>query len=824
MGFAAEKMFCCFLCTLPVAHSVKQLLEHFKTVHGISEPYGRFCCKQGQCSRTFSNKYTFIGHLRREHHNDISDAHEANVAYDNAVRDCTNESHATADILDPADCSEPSAGTDELDVKHLAAMFICEAKSHISTLSSVHSVVQSCKHLFEAIVDSLNDMVTAIEVDNVAEYKQKICDRLSVYRNPFDGLETEYSQTAYIESLGAFVRPETYVIGQTQTFVNDRATGMRKPIMQSVTGQYVSISRTLQSLSTNTNLIEEAVAARTASEDACLRSYFDGAQWKEHPLNNEDVIVLRLYGDDFEPANPLGSRKSVYKVGCIYFQLENLPSYLLSRTENIFLALCFHSADVKEFGWECVLRPLVLELQSLENCGVNLNISGVNKKMRVVVGVFTGDNLFLNSILGFVESFVAAYPCRHCHLPRNQFQHVFVENDDMKRTIASYDKAVLSINTHETGIKQVCALNKLKYFHAATNFVQDVMHDVFEGVMAYDLPLICQRLIAEKFFSLSMMNHRLQTFDYGYYDVTNKPPTISSVNVEMMPFDAAQMWCFCRVLAITVGDLVSEDDTCWHFYLLLRQIVDILVAPVISDGDLHTVRVLISEYLELHQLLFPEQTLKNKHHHLIHYERLMRNVGPLQRFSCMRFESKHQRSKKLLHVGGNFKNVLKSCAFRHQHDVAFRLLQPRDRLSDVVVGTGAVITLSELNDGTEVNSVLGNLGMSFEVYSANWLEVKGVRYKPGCVLVCGLEPDGQAPVFMVVAYIIIRDQCAWFVGEKLEAEVFNVHYHAWTIKQHHPRQMMTVLCSEIQFHAPLTMSRVQFRNDTLLVVSLRHRI
>lgn len=28
--------------------------------------------------------------------------------------------------------------------------------------------------------------------------------------------------------------------------------------------------------------------------------------WKELPLQNSDVILVRLYGGDFEPANPLG--------------------------------------------------------------------------------------------------------------------------------------------------------------------------------------------------------------------------------------------------------------------------------------------------------------------------------------------------------------------------------------------------------------------------------------------------------------------------------------------------------------------------------------
>jgi len=395
----------------------------------------------------------------------------------------------------------------------------------------------------------------------------------------------------------------------------------------------------------------------------------------------------------------------------------------------------------------------------------------------------------------------------------------------MLRTVESYNEAVININVHETGIKQQCVLNRLTYFHAVTNFVQDVMHDIFEGVLAYDVPLICQCLITRGFFDISTLNHRIQTFDYGFADKANKPPVISSLNVDMLPFDAAQMWCMSRVLALAVGDKVPEDDNCWYFYLIMRDIVDIVMAPAVSDADLNALRVLVSEYLELHVLLFPNNSLKNKHHHLIHYESLIRRVGPLQRFSSMRFESKHQRCKKLLHISGNYKNVLKSCAYRHQHDVAFRLLdQQREMCSEVVVGTGSVITLSELSDGFEINKCLSNVGMCFELYDANWLEVKGVRYKPGCTLVAGLDADTCAPVFLNVEHIIVRDQFIWFIGEKHVGVAFISHYHAWSVERCSPREIICMHHTHITHHVPLIITKVLHCNEEVNMIALRHRV
>ena len=350
------------------------------------------------------------------------------------------------------------------------------------------------------------------------------------------------------------------------------------------------------------------------------------------------------------------------------------------------------------------------------------------------------------------------------------------------------------------------------------------MHDVFEGVLSYDIPLICASLVKRGHLSLAILNHRLQNFHYGYHDVTNRPPVLSSLDMEMLPFDAGQSWCITRVLALAGGDLVPEDDDVWLFYLLLRDVVDIIVAPSVSVEHLNQMRTLVGEYLELRKLLFPDHVLKNKHHHLTHYASLTEKVGPLQRFSCMRFESKHQRSKKLLHISGNFKNVAKTCAFRHQHDMCFRLLRSKESSSDVVVGTGSVITLSELDDGFEINNCLGGIGTKIELFDANWVEIRGIRYKPGCVVIAGMESDNNCPVFVDVEHILVRNhgEFLWIVGGKLPAQYFSSHYHAWSVQKCLPKILMSVSHTSLTYFTPLTLNSKVCSGETMLWISLRH--
>ena len=53
----------------------------------------------------------------------------------------------------------------------------------------------------------------------------------------------------------------------------------------------------------------------------------DANYLKENPLfsKENDALQIQLFYDDFETANPLGSKMGIYKVGAIYFTFRNMP-------------------------------------------------------------------------------------------------------------------------------------------------------------------------------------------------------------------------------------------------------------------------------------------------------------------------------------------------------------------------------------------------------------------------------------------------------------------------------------------------------------------
>jgi hypothetical protein len=351
---------------------------------------------------------------------------------------------------------------------------------------------------------------------------------------------------------------------------------------------------------------------------------------------------------------------------------------------------------------------------------------------------------------------------------------------------------VTELNVQAKGIKQKRVFNDLAYFYAARNGIQDIMHDGLEGVCAYDLPLICQTPIRRKYFDLTTLNHRIQTSEYGYHEKSNKMPVVVSLDTEMWTFDACQLWSGIRVLSLTVGDLVSdEQDDVWQMYLLLRNILDIIFCPAVHKAQLHLLSTTISEYLQKRVELFEDNPLKNKHHHLIHYPNLIRKVGPLVRFWCMRLESKHQRSKRLLRISRNFKNILQTLAVRHHYAVAFRLLSCNNH-SEVTAGNRDTSKLTNLDYGREISQSIGCSSLETELFHANWAEVCGILYKPDCYILA--DVSDKVPVFVHVLYIVALGdgRRIWLCGTKLSTKFFSTHYHSWVVERQKDQNIVCI--------------------------------
>lgn len=267
------------------------------------------------------------------------------------------------------------------------------------------------------------------------------------------------------------------------------------------------------------------------SKNDFLENFCQGALWKEKIQNvtNKTVLPLFFYFDDFEVGNALGSHSGDQKLGAVYVSLPFLPIKYKTQLENIFLFMLFKSNDRKKYGND-IFISIVKEINFLREFGITFNISD---KLYFDIGLIVGDNLGLNSMLGFVESFSSTYFCRFCKTPKFLTNTQILENNTALRNKNNYQNDLTVNNASLTGIKENSIFNQIKDFHVTENYSVDIMHDMLEGVCIYDLSFLLKKLIFEfELFSVNTLNSIISTFDYGTHFISNKPPLINEAKLK----------------------------------------------------------------------------------------------------------------------------------------------------------------------------------------------------------------------------------------------------------------------------------------------------
>jgi hypothetical protein len=89
---------------------------------------------------------------------------------------------------------------------------------------------------------------------------------------------------------------------------------------------------------------------------------------------SKNNIYLKLYSDEIEIVNPIGSARKKHKLLTFYFQIMNMPAYFLTKLDSIFLCFFCKETLVQKYSVEKILEPLVFELNVLYHDGfVHLN-------------------------------------------------------------------------------------------------------------------------------------------------------------------------------------------------------------------------------------------------------------------------------------------------------------------------------------------------------------------------------------------------------------------------------------------------------------------
>ena len=533
------------------------------------------------------------------------------------------------------------------------------------------------------------------------------------------------------------------------------------------TYQYIPICESLQNLYKHFPASFKFVRpSDDAAHPAVLSDIFDGTVFQKNALflREERTFQIVLYQDAFEVVNPLGSARKKHKLVGVYYTLANFEADKRSNIDHMQLVLLCRETDLKEFTPRKVFRKLVEDLKKLEQHGVNVGDTFIKGTLFCIVG----DNLGSHMIGGYQESFVAKYFCRYCEFSRDDGEFSL---RGATRTVDKYKQTIQYIEENETsthiGLKSDSLFNTLTFYHVAMPGLPPCLgHDLFEGIVAYDMALIINRLVDMNWFTYNQMNRKLETFIYSGLDALDKPPAFSP-KAEKLGGQAVQNWVFLRLFSLWIGKYVKDADNCiWQLYLSLKCIVEIICSPKLPLSQIAYLNVCIEEYLSERQKLFPDTPMRPKHHYLLHYPELTIAFGPLIHLWTMRFESKHTYFKRCARQLHNYKHLSKTLACRHQLLQAFYASGSLFKTS-LVIHDQAVPFHNHLYNQA-IQDCVQSLGLNATNTQVSMkVSLKGIMYSPDEVVV--LQETESGLLLGKINFLLVKGENVWLSVCSLQA-------------------------------------------------------
>ncbi|KAF6210101.1 hypothetical protein GE061_015857 [Apolygus lucorum] len=584
------------------------------------------------------------------------------------------------------------------------------------------------------------------------------------------------------------------------------------PLSTPIFAQFIPIRRVLASLFSLPRLMEEmdAYLANMADNES-LRHFVHSPTWLHtlagRPDDGSKWYPIHIFFDDFQPGNPLGGHAGSNKLGAVYTSLPSLPPRLYSKVKFIFLVMLFKSQERKIFG-NSLFKKVIEELNFLSEVGIEVPASPTQTvRVKFALGCLLGDNLGLNQICGFVESFSAKHCCRICSCNYQEAPHR--EEPATLRDSSNYLVAVAQNDVQATGVKEKAVWLGVRGFDLFINTSPDHMHDFLEGVCPYLMALVLNGLETHLHrFTVSLLNARMRSFDFG--PESNIPPALTLSRDKISKMSASEMRVLVLYFGLLIGDMVIpftdeqlltfkkgeyrwkvplvkgrryEAHAYYRLYLWLRQLHDMLLCDAIDEAfaaSLSThIEALLKCYLEL-SAPFNRTHLPPKLHFLTHYPTAMLRNGPILSLSSMRFESKHRALKKSLNSVATTVNIPLSASKKIQLQLNSMLLSSKLPSSSFIPGYLRPV------DRESLEGIINKFQLDRMVVVKSTKTLTSplsVEYKIGQIL--APEIVDHMPLFFQIQRILyspILDR-AFAEGPLMVSVKFNEHYHAVEVRR-----------------------------------------
>jgi hypothetical protein len=670
----------------------QQNFTEFDSLIGHYKMHIRNCdeitCPFKHCSNKYNVVSSFSSHITRVHPPNPSERGASNSLAEGAVdvndefvEENTNENVSAENDIDmESECNisieDEFQDTNEMDtiedlyIRNLALFYLkLEAKYHVPA-STVQIIVDelvrnhemennACRQLLQQKLVSEFGCTDTEKIEGILSE----IESSSLFNLASDSkngkLRSNYTRKQYYKEELGYIKPVAVKLGE-----NSMGTTCHY--------HYIPIKDTLKALLADKSVYQQCFNTPTVPSQEppqLYRDFTDGSIFRENELFQrlQDSLKIILYQDAFEIVNPLGSARKKHKIVGVYYTLGNLYPHHRSTIDQIQLVCVCRESDLDFFGADRLYRRLIKDLKQIESTGIDIGTE--NNVLGTVVSML-GDNLGSHCIGGFTCNFsTTSHMCRFCLIEKDMLFDHGIDPNAPSRSVVNYMNALQRLAAeptlnHYEGVKHNSPFNSLKYYHVCNGLPPCLGHDLFEGIVQYDLAMALKDFIQAGWFSLQELNIMLKNFKLEGEEATNKPSDIGKG--DKIGGHAVQNWYLLRFLPLIICHKVMDwDDSVWNMVILLREIVEYVCSPSITVEQIAYLDDLIKEYISCRCTLF-EVRLRPKHHYLSHYPELILKFGPLIRLWTLRMESKHSYFKETARRSKNFINITHTLSKKHQ--------------------------------------------------------------------------------------------------------------------------------------------------------------
>lgn len=671
-------------------------------------------------------------------------------------------------------------------------------------------------YCFQVVVDEIikrNSKIIASTVDLVSEDvcdKMKklsldeatiaaVCESTQIYSNPFFGLHTKYMQDKYLEEHIIFTKPIEVELGKILKQVQSPKTKELELKEVPETCVYISIIDKIQHLLSNDEMATVLLQKPKFSREGVFYDIFDGSFFKNSQYSDreEPVFTILLFQDGVGLCNPIGNRNTKHNMVNFYWTLCNIPPKYRSKLSAINLLISVNKIKLNKYGFEAVMKPFLDDMDKLFR-GYFFTINGKEQLCFGNVILCIGDNEGQHQIGGFkVGIGFALRKCRRCFATAEDIRGNLKPTLFVNRSKQEHCRVCQIIETLPNGTAkdqiQVnygiigrSALSFLNDFDVTKQLPNDIMHDLLEGVVPYEIKLCLEALIKDKFFTLEEFNYLLQTFEFSYSDKKSKPEALKSsiftTDDRKIKYSAENARILLKIIPYLLDVFLPVDNVYFQFLSSLSRIVALAFSPLFTFGTIGYLSQIIEEHCSVFKSIFPQENLIPKHHYLLETPSLIPRFGPPVRYSCMRFEAMHK----------TFKSFLPFCNFSHlETSLANRYLKHTATSSFLCSsredGPGKSIPPAEMDLIRKKHPF-----DDFPVHSSylNWITLNGTKYIAGhCFLAVDADSNTELPMFGKLVKIICA-KVPIFVLSMLETFRFDNDFVGYQVSPEFSQEQM----------------------------------